>query len=384
MNRNILIIVIIVLGLLGLILGLIILNLTEKKIVQIPTDIPITLKDVPFLKKPPTAPPQQTKPQTLTGLEVAQKMALFLDKSQKADGTFQLFYTCDKKLSPLCLKTEKGSATPHSGMITLAYLELYQKTQNEIYKNRADQAMEVTLTNCQQNKDFCEWNFFPLFIWYQDSKDQKYLNAMLSVSDRFMADQPLIKQVNENYGIKLEMLYKATADKKYLTKLIQMTDALLAGGLDQHEKNLEIYREGGISVRALSQNIIWNNLLPTYRATSDNKYLKAVQDFYEKAQILKHFDDYKNREDFFPLMLAMDNLLTLSGLAVSPAIYLTQAREIAQTAILTLWDTPQNRRFDGDFGWLKYFRDTDNEKSTLHAGWLIRMFVKMEKQSFTL
>lgn len=327
-------------------------------------------------------PPPPSQPETLTGLDVAKRTTLFLDKTIQNDGTFWLFYNCDKKLAQVCLKSQPKEETPHSGMIVLAYLELFQKTGDASLKQKADRAMEVFTRQCQANGDFCEWNFFPFFVYFNQTKEQKYKDALLKVSDRFLKDQPLIKHLEGNHGPKQRILYQLTADKRYLDKLIAQTDALMAGVLDDHENNSLYYQEGGLAFRKQSQQIIWANVIPAYRATQNPKYLQFAQDFFDRAQLIKHYDDIKKQGKAYPLMLSLDNLLSLIELGSSPEANIVLARDLAQKIMAELWDSPKNRRYDGDYGWLKFFSETDNVKSTLTSGWLARLFIKMADQSF--
>ena len=298
----------------------------------------------------------------MTGLEIALSSAQFLDKTAKGDGTFNLSYNCDQSTNPKCVINPKDPSSS-SDMITLAYLELFKKTQANKYKVKADQAIEATLKTCQINPKYCDWNFLPLFVWFEDTKDQKYLDAMLNVADKFMIDQPLKNTVANNHGHKLEMLYKATGDKKYLNKLLAQTDELLSG--------------------TLNQQIISNNLLTSYRASKKDKYLDAAKDYYKKIYVLDLLRKTSAGNVLFSEMLAIENLSYLASLDPS-SNFLQQANEVADFIIKTQWDNPENQQFDADYGWLRDVKGDLNIKATVHTARIIRLFLKMDNQTFSL
>lgn len=363
-------------------LALLILIIIGQKFTQLPIKIPGQERVIePARFQPTTGPPQPTSREKLTGLQVAEKISQFLDKTIEDDGLFQLFYRCDKKIAEGCIRAEPDK-TPHSGMIVMAYWDLYQKTENLAYRQKADRAMSAILKKCQQDDNFCEWNFFPFFTYFQQTKDEKYKDALLQVADRFFTNQSLDKHVHENHGIKLQILYQVTGDSKYRDKLVKMTDAILKGELDNLKKNNVIYQEGGLTIRKWSQNFAWNNFIPAYKATNDDKYLKATQALFDQGQFAKHFDDFVKADDYFSLLLALDNLLNLVDFTLTKDTYLSQAREIAQKSLDLLWDSPKRRLFNGDFAMLGHFSKIPNQKSTLNNGWMARLFLKMEGQTF--
>lgn len=330
-------------------------------------------------QKPPATPPIPT----LTGLEIAKKTAQFIDTTIKEDGSFQLYYRCNATPQPICTPKEQ-EGPQHSGYIILFYNDLFEKTKEPSYKTKADKAMELFLGKCAQSSDYCQSNFFPLFAYYKTTGDKRYLDGMLRVSDTFLEDKPLTDYVGTNAGIKLANLYEATEEKKYLDKLTKIADEILAGKLDSDQSNQIIYYEEQVPIRFWLFHSIWSVYLPAYTSTKNPLYLQAAQDAFAKANIPAHYDYFKPQaRSSFELVFAIESLTSLAQLT-GQETYKSQAKILAQKLLIDLWDSPENKKYTGDYGFLSQFSSDKDSKETLNTAWIARLFLKMDEEEFIL
>ena len=89
----------------------------------------------------------------LTGLEIAKRIATFLDKSVTPDGK-DTGYSCKKtdQVSP-CTPHYFDTVPQNIGYVALVYWQLYKMTADEIYKQKALQLADVLVKECQKNKE---------------------------------------------------------------------------------------------------------------------------------------------------------------------------------------------------------------------------------------
>jgi len=317
----------------------------------------------------------------IKGLEIAQKTALFLDKTIKPDGSFELLYECSKGLT---CKPIESSGPPHTGQIILAYYDLWKKTDDPSYKEKAERAMNFVLTNCEKDTSHCEWNYFPLYGFYKDTGEARYKNAMLKVAGKFLRGS-LIDTVNNNNGMKLLMLYDVTGEKKYLDFLINSADKVRKGEFDMGKV---LYQSGDFSVKQGNFQAIWTIYLPAYNATKNPVYLEEIEKFFESARILDHTREFNNTNDFGNLIKVWEVTLDLTKIYKDNPekykIYRSQANRIGGYILRSRWDAPELKKFDGDFGFLHSLNKNKNNKSPFSSAWAARLYLRMSGTSFKL
>ncbi|OGF51600.1 hypothetical protein A3I27_04675 [Candidatus Giovannonibacteria bacterium RIFCSPLOWO2_02_FULL_43_11b] len=343
----------------------------------------------------------------LTGLEIAKKTALFLDKTLKPDGSFELLYECTKNDS--ACKAIESSGPPHTGQILRAYYHLWKTTSDPKYKEKADRAMGFVLDACEKNSDYCEWNYFALHDFYMDFKDDRFKKAMLKSADKFL-NESLENTVNNNNGIKLAALYHVTGEKKYLDKLDKTAKDILDG---KFSRGLEFFVTSDYYVvRNNDIHIIWSVYLPAYAETQNVIYLNAVKDFFEKSHITEHLGKFDSGAGLGigNLAKAWEVLLDLTEIAQGrnphygdlqgsmrtvpealashdepdddPEVFYAQAKAIGQHILNERWDSQYNRQFNADYGFLHAANKSKNNKSPFYSGWLIQLYLRMLDDSF--
>jgi len=322
----------------------------------------------------------------LSGVEIAQRTAQFLDMSSKPNGMFVIRYQCDpeSREEKKC-REAPIEEPPHTGQIILAYYELTKRTGDNTYKEKADKALEVSIKLCHElDKNYCEWNFFPLYRYYKDTGDKKYLDAMLAVSGRFLDDKvPLKDAVGGNYGNKLAMLYEVTSERKYIDRLRHVADEVLNRGIESTDQKKPLYEDNGFIVKVGSFQAVWSVYLPAYSATKDEKYLIAAKDFYDKANLKVHLRELRRRLDIQNFAKIIDSLLILAEMENNQnSRYRDDALALMRSVVLHLWDSEEEVKFDGDYGFLSNFKKGENTKATLMSGWVAQELLKFDEEKF--
>lgn len=303
---------------------------------------------------------------TLSGLEVAEKIAIFLKKAKRGDGSFYLRYRCSPTIQDICVvQMEEGP----SGQITIAFLELFKKTQTLEYKLIADGAIAYQLAACQKDTKECERAMKAFGQYHTDTNDKRYKDAVLKAAQNVLKEKPLGGHLANNDGGKLEYLHKVTGEETYRNTLIGLADRFLSGEFQGQASDVDFF---------ISDYVY----LPAYRVTNDTRYLEAAKAVFTKANLSSTVSQFSQTENSYALVVALDALVTL---AQSDVAFADDAKAVGEFLLRTLWDNPQNKKFVADFGFVHYFEKRDpNFKSTVNNAWLALSFAKMEKESFTL
>ena len=304
----------------------------------------------------------------ITGLEVALKMTTFIDKTFQPDGSILGGYWCDKSLFDKCRPLSLSPQEPHVGQAIYSYFILSKISGDESYRRKADRAINYVLDGCDTNIKMCEWNFFPLTKYYQETGDRKYLvRGMLRPAESFlvMSDEDV---VDDNVGHKLAALFTVTNDPRYKDRLLQIADKEIIG----------------YNVKDPSRNIqlAWSIYVPSYSITKDKRYLVAAENVFDNLDVAAHFKANWSAS----AVKAADVLLSLADISEKGARYKKQARNLLQLIIDERWDTPENVKFTGDYGFVDAFA-ADNKpasKAALFNGWLMKSFVLIGDEKFKL
>ena len=301
----------------------------------------------------------------ITGLDVATRTTNFLDKTLQADGGMLGGMVCAKD-STVCEPMQVNENQPHLGQAIYGYYTLAQATGDSSHRVKADDAMNYILDECQGNVEMCAWNFFPLSRYYFDTKDDRYLQAMLRPAFLTMSSKDIVGQ---NAGHKLASLYKATGDENYRAKLVAVAEEELLNwprSVNEYEYSIQV---------------VWSVLLPAYTATQDAKYLRASEQFFDSFDLAERFSKLRAIE---VAIKGADALLSLSEVSDRGEVYWGQAHAVLQEVLENLWDDPETPIINGDYGFLDITEDKAVLKKTLNNGWLIKLFVIMKDEKFTL
>src|SRR3989344_1378995 len=316
----------------------------------------------------------------LSGYNIALQSAQFLEKTLQGDGSFELAYLC-KSGEDVCSPIDVEGPR-HTGQAILAFYELYKETGDVVFKEKADHAMRYVLEQCTINKDFCEWNFFPLYVYYKETGDRRYLDGMLLSSKHLVAEENLSTFLSTNAGVKMRMLYDVTKDVAYIDKLTSMTSRLLSG--EPLVNNLVILNVDGVVIRAQDIQAAWSLLIPTYEVTRDPALLGIIEETFERNNYTAHLDVYDAQPSgTADLTKGTETLLTLATFNEEKSDFSNrEAQTIGEHLLKTRWDNPEMPKFTGDYGFLTAYDASSGKKDTLFNGWLIQLFLKMKDASF--
>lgn len=344
-----------------------------------------------FIKKQTAAQPTPKQSNTLTGLEIAKKTALFLDKAVQENGSVIGIYGCTKKEAKdaICSAPPPSFVIPH-GFTGSAYYNLFKATKDTLYKEKAEKILQFALHDCQTNKNIpnCLNNIIPFYNFYKETNDSRFKDVILSVKDQLVGNKTPREYAGswQIYGIPLAILYELTGEEKYLNKLEAATKDFLENGFADDTKNPVFYKEGDFIVRKYDIQIIWDYYIQAYRVTKNPAYLKAVEDFFNKANITNHLEEFKKHEngENISFVEALTDLTELLDNSEKKQIYLQSMYELANQASLDFWDNPDNPKFNGDFGFLINFDTQKNNKPTVHSAWRIRHYLMMGSKTFKI
>jgi hypothetical protein len=315
-----------------------------------------------------TQPPEPIK---ITGLQAAQKTALFLDTTIQADGGMIGGFECDEDEQDKCAPFSLSAVQPHVGQAIFSYFLLEEATGDQTYRAKADRAINYVLDACDTDVRMCEWNFFPLAQYYEKTGEDKYLTrGMLRPAATFLA-MPEGDVIKNNVGHKLASLYKATNDTKYRDKLVSVADFAIKE-IESSPKDFPYMAQ-----------VAWSVFVPAYDITSDQKYLEVALNFFDNFNVIKRIDGFKNQEATVPAIKAADVLVSLSKIAPNGDKYRQQAHQITQEILKYLWDTPQDFKFDGDYGFVDDLSTPgEANKLTINNGWIMKILVLLKDDVF--
>jgi len=307
----------------------------------------------------------------ITGMEVALKTATFLDKTIQSDGSFLFGYFCSSSVEcfPVHPDFIQNSKLDYfkSDQIINSYLFLEELTGKKSYKDKADKAIQYVLDKCKENKEFCELNFSSIAQYYKTTGNDKYLSAMLLLANDFLSKDTLSL---EETGRNLAFLFEATQEEKYKNRLLEIT-------------NEEMSNPKGSSLD-YKISAAWSLYLPAYEVSEDERYLTAIKGTLDDFTVTKNLRVFRDVTNTARLV---DILLSLPVTESKDSIYRMQARDILQELLKYTWDTPENKKFNADYGFINNLELSEGKqtsKTALFNGWLARLFALMQDEVFKI
>jgi rhamnogalacturonyl hydrolase YesR len=322
-------------------------------------------------------------PRAVSGLTIASKSVTFVEQSLNEEtGYFYLTYVCDAT-SLRCSSKDDPNKPPHSGYATMSMKDVGIAAHNPSLSKKADTVLDQVMQRCESDGRFCEWNFFPLHLYYQATGEQRYLDSMLSVTDDIMRERPLKELIDANIPVKWWRLYEATGDVQYLDHLIAIADKELAANTAHTELGRLVYTasDAKFEVRSYDMPVMWALYVPAYLASGDKKYLDVVTTFFDKAQVETHTNHFWGVTETGNLIKGLEAMLIVAD--ASPAHhdqYREKTRKALEVILRDRWDTPENPRFNGDYGFLV----ANDTKATNIQGWIIRLFMTLKDETFSI
>lgn len=325
-----------------------------------------------------TPPPkQESKIQTFTGLELAQKILAFAENTKTSDGNYPLNVICEKGKG--CSANDDLLEGPPP-LLTIAYLHLYRATGDKEYLRIADEAIEEDITRCTDSiMDHCYHNVLLLTLFYHYTNDQKYLN--LAPKLRAAMDDIAGKLTDEIGGLKrltfaghLMDYYVAVKEEKYKAAAFRHFEIA-----KNDTRSPVIYNISGYGVRETD----CQSLLTTvdfYRLLKDDQYLNEANELIAKAQFHQNAASFQKSFMFAPCIEAYMNLFEFTG----DTKYNEGAMDLMRAAIKNFMDHPKNNFYTSDYGITNSKDLTKNTKWLSTNFWVMANLAKMKDVSFQL
>lgn len=314
--------------------------------------------------------------------DIAVDLTRFVYNALQPDqGIAHPVFVCDRaarKCSP-----DLESTTPHFGYSIMSLKRASSTIPS--FGLKADAMMNLILDKCSTNTKYCEWNFFPLYEYYIETKDIRYYNAMVSIGDLLLAKESSPDLFSTNTPVKWWRLYDVTKDERYKEALIATANKII----DDNFKSLaspsnELYRTENLVVYEDMIEVVWNTMVPAYRVSGDKKYLEFAQKFINEAEIennVRNIWEQPGTPGAGTLVKGMETILWLSQQDPEHKDENTERlTKISEQIISLYWDVPERVFINGDYGLLTRV----NYKTTNIQAWLAVVIGQIEVDTLTV
>lgn len=326
-----------------------------------------------YLGKPLTQP----EVKKLSGLEIAQMSYGFFDKMRRGDGKYNYYEICKEEDGLKECDILKESYIPTNAWVMLANLGLYDVTGNQKYLDGAKNEMDVLLDNCKDN-DGCLWTLVQISKLYKMAGDSAYLDKLKVFADR------LIEITSEKGAMmkgiearQFAIVYGLTGDQKYLTESLNR----LESGKEYLKSEQVLYTVNGLDVRhyVCSEEIAKFEL---YKVTGDKKYLTAVRNFFDAAEIGSHGRNFYGLTAIQPCIETLFLLYRETG----DLKYWEQTYNLTQYMITYRWDSTleEAEKYNGDGAFLFDNYQYNNTKTVTDTGYAIYLLSLFKDTEFNI
>ena len=321
---------------------------------------------------------------TISGIDVAKHLVSFLDSTYSAEeGLTNVRYMCNSAFPEGCVvKPHEPGEIPHFGRIIEAYRAYGLATDNEEYLQRGKDLIDSVVVGSKKDTELSKWNFFPLYVYFKETKDEKYKEAMMHVADDVYNPEMLYSRVLfQNVGMKLWMLFDITGEQRFKNRLDDL--ARIAMSHDQQDA-VEYYKENDFVVHRGDIRATWL-LLSAYRATNNEEYLRKAADFYRGAHVENHVcsANPKIRSDL--LVIAAEIIFDISEMDEKLLEeFSSMGIALLQEIVLSRIDLPDRPVFNGDGALLALHGERVNEKDSLHSAWIAQQFIRAKDYMFSV
>ncbi len=249
----------------------------------------------------------------LTGSNPVVDLANFVAGAMDAEGKFLLSYRCEAQS---CVPVPATDTTAFGYSLMGVIAGAYAGNDSEL-RRQADLARARALRLCGQDANSCLANFFAVEEYYERTGASSYKQALEKSGELLLKTNA--GRLDAVMGAlmfypfkKMESLYEITADEKYLNTLTASADTALNNWPDKIEGAV-LYET------AAGQKVNYNQLLtastlfiPAYRATGDEKYLRAAADFFKQAELEEQALGLRHEGGMVLLLNSIEGLADLS------------------------------------------------------------------------
>lgn len=321
---------------------------------------------------------------TLTGNEIAQRSANFLDLMRTNDGKYYFVQECvDNSTEIGCyiyeLSTQNTNAWP-----LLAYTSLYKSTADSSYLEKAKEDMRILSEYCSANSEDCLWILVQMIEYQKATGDTQYSSLISNLGQQLLVTSE--KNSTMLLGIEsreLALLYGMNGNETYLheatTRMYESKSLWSNTGPDELQASL--YLDNGFRFYGYS---CWTELaqIEIYQATNDESYLASAKSFFDSANIDKHS---RKIDQLIALQPCAESLMKLYSISGSQT-YRDQALNISQYIVTYRWDpdTQIAQKYNGDYGFLSRSYLYHNWKIITDTSYMIYLLAQMKDDQFQI
>jgi hypothetical protein len=321
---------------------------------------------------------------TLTGTEIAERSANFLDLMRTNDGKYYFLQECvDNSTEIGCyiydFSTQNTNAWP-----LLAYTSLYKSTADSSYLERARNDMQILSDYCSANSEDCLWILVQMIQYQKATGDMQYSSLISNLGQQLLT----VSEKNSTMLLGIEarelaLLYGMNGNGTYLheatARMHESKDLWTNTGADELQASL--YLDNGFRFYGYS---CWTELaeIEIYQATNDGNYLTSAKSFFDSANIDMHS---RKIDQLIALQPCEESLLKLYSITGNQK-YWNQAANISQYIVTYRWDPNIQiaQKYNGDYGFLSRIYLDHNWKIITDTSYMIYLLTQMKDTQFQI
>lgn len=336
---------------------------------------------------PAAQQPTQTK---LTGLEIAEKTAVFVFKTKGDDGLYQSFINCDVRNGPNCNGNFYDATMSTNSLAMEAYNALFESTRDTDYKTASENESLIMAQRCFSNSSAylaCGDVLHTLIAEYKSAGKPEYLGILNSI-EKALTDSTNLQDPNRkgksfinlksaDASIKLYEFNKNEDIRKAAESYLNLVDETDTGA--DADPNGVLYSSNGIDVYSISCEVK-GAMLDLFSATQNKNYLDKAKNFFDAARISDNAQKLQSSSAVLHCAEALEQLSKIMG----ETKYDGEAVSLLQYLVTNYWDYEERPKFNGDNGFLASQNNETNEKDVIDSAVAVILFSKVGDNEFVV
>jgi len=320
----------------------------------------------------------------MSGAEIAESSAAFLDAMRREDEQYFYAVDCDENANQKDCVLVAFYPNDTNGWPLIAYSGLYEATGNNAYLQKARTDSQILFRKCSIRPEICLWTLVQIMEYQRVTGDQDFAQLISSLGPNLLAESE--KNSTMLLGIEareLAMLYQLSGREEYLNeakqRLQESKNLWQENGPDKYQTSL--YAVDGFKFYSHS---CWTELaeIQIYEASRDQTYLQNAVRFFDSAKV----DNYARKiEQLVALQPCIEALLKLAAITGNEK-YRTQAISVSQYIVTYRWDPdiPIAMKYNGDGGYMNKVYSFHNAKILPDASYMIYLLTRMKDVQFEI
>jgi hypothetical protein len=300
----------------------------------------------------PEVPVNAIREFRISASAAASELTKFVESTiNEKTGLFYVGYECDR-VAGACV-VDESTSTPHFGYSIMSLAREQAKSPH--LKEKADKMISTVVERCQTDREYCEWNFFPLYEYYTATGEQKYLDAMVSVGEYLLGQEGQEGLYGSNIPVKWWRLYELTGDQRYRDALLRVANEVLSTNMSFLVNDSKaIYETPEMTVYEDMFEVVWAMMYPAYKVSGDTRYLAYAHDYIEKSNIIDNWSKVwlsDGRPGSLTIVKVMETMLWLSQSDQKyQELYTQQLVLLSEQVLASFWDHPERKMINADYG----------------------------------